>query len=174
MRSSAQIDSVLRERIRDHQIGPAPVRKRGAVCVAEGFPVQVDVARSQLRVRDGYGTERRERTYSRADRDLARLVILGAAGSISLRALQWLSDMGVGFLALDNNGRTLANSAPGTSDARLRRAQALAAAATNHVGIEISRYLLGAKADAERVVLSKLNPAPRLRYALDASAGELA
>src|SRR5882724_1393765 len=98
MRSSAPIDSALRERIRDHHTGPAPLRKRGNVCVAEGFPVQVDVARSQLRVRDGYGTERRERVYSRANRDLSRLVILGAAGTISLKALQWLTDMGVAFL----------------------------------------------------------------------------
>jgi CRISPR-associated endonuclease Cas1 len=95
------------------------------MCVVQGFGVRMSVELGHLVVRDGWGGVSRERRYSRADRHLRRVVILGHGGSISLAALQWLADVGVGFLHLDSDGRVLAASGGlGLDDPRLRRAQA--------------------------------------------------
>jgi CRISPR-associated endonuclease Cas1 len=80
-------------------------------------------------------------------------VVLGHAGTVSLEALRWLGDVGVAFVALEPDGRVLAASgSAGIDDARLRRAQALAA--SNEVGLTIARHLLGAKLRAQADVLA--------------------
>ena len=74
------------------------------VCVADGFGVRVVVERGALEVHDGVGPHRRSRRYDRATHGLRRLVILNAAGIISLDALRWCANLGVGVLMLGSDG----------------------------------------------------------------------
>jgi len=74
-----------------------------------------------------------------------------------LSALKWLADVGASFVMLSRLGKVLCVTGPtAPSDARLRRAQALALG--NDVGLEISRALIDAKlAGQERVLREQLN-----------------
>src|SRR5262249_49502388 len=63
----------------------------------------------------------------RSSRDVRRIVLLGHAGHLTLDALRWMTDVGIGFCHIDKDGRLIATSVPaGKRDARLRLAQALA------------------------------------------------
>jgi len=161
----ASIDRA-REVERDHGTTPSMLRRRGSVLVVDGFGVSLQVERGRLVVSDGTGSERRERSFGRVGGSIARVVVLGGTGSVSLAALRWLADQGIPLLALDRESRLLCVSIPpATSDARLRRAQALAA--TNDAGLEIARYLLGEKLRGQREVLLTLNPSENLVGAFD-------
>ena len=150
-----------REVERDHSSVPAQLRRRGSVTVVDGFGVVLQVERGRLVISDGVGRERRERNFGRVGASIARVVVLGGTGSVSLAALRWLADQGIPLLALDRESRLLCVSVPpATSDARLRRAQALAA--TNEAGLEIARYLLCEKLRGQREVLLTLNPDEKL------------
>jgi CRISPR-associated endonuclease Cas1 len=76
---------------------------------------------------------------------------------VSLTAIRWLADQDASFVMLERNGKVLAVTGPvRPSDAKLRRAQALAL--RNGVGLEISRQLIDAKlAGQARVVRERLN-----------------
>ena len=159
----------LVERSRDYCQPQAQLRRRGDVCVAEGFGVRVAVERGQLLVSDGAGRERRTRRYSRSAHGLTRLVVIGSTGTVSLEALRWLADLGIRFVHLDRDGRLLAHSAViGLDEARLRRAQALAA--DTPAGLDISRYLLGEKLDGQRQLLTRLSSAADLLAGFDSAA----
>ena len=57
------------------------------------------------------------------------LVVVGSDGFVSLAALRWLADQDAAFVMLERNGKTLCVTGPvGSSDAKLRRAQALPSA----------------------------------------------
>jgi CRISPR-associated endonuclease Cas1 len=162
----------IREVERDHGTVPTVLRRRGNVLVVDGFGASLQVERGRLIVLDGAGRERRERSFSRAGRSIARVVVLGGTGSISLGALRWLADQGIPLLALDRESRLLCVSVPPSSgDARLRRAQALAA--TNEVGLGVARYLLGEKLRGQRDVLLGLDPREELLGAFDGAFGWL-
>jgi hypothetical protein len=88
------------ERAREYRQTRAPLRRRGAVCVAQGHGLRIAVEHGRLCVTDGAGAQRRRRVYNRAEHGLARLVVIGSAGSVSLEALRWLADLGIGFLHL--------------------------------------------------------------------------
>jgi CRISPR-associated endonuclease Cas1 len=111
------------------------------VCVADGFGVRVIVERGALEVHDGVGPHRRSRRYDRATHGLRRLVILNAAGIISLDALRWCASLGVGVLVLGSDGTAQLASTPRmTDDARLRRTQALAPFERH--GLDVARWLM--------------------------------
>jgi hypothetical protein len=111
---------------------------------------------------DGAGRNRRQRRYGRAEHGLARLVVIGSAGSVSLSALRWLADLGIGFLHLDRDGRLLTHSAEqGVDDPRLRRAQALAATTTS--GLQVARHLLREKLKGQNDVSSGVASGLRTR-----------
>lgn len=119
-----------------------------SVCVVDGYGLHVAVDRGHLLVRDGIGPDRRERRYSRAGHGLRRIVVIGHAGSVTLEAHRWIADANIGYLHLTTSGRVLTTSGlRGRDDPALRRAQALAA--TNPIGVEITRYLLGRKLDGQ-------------------------
>lgn len=143
-----------REQARDYQLPKPLLRRHGEVCVAAGYGVRIRIDRARLAVSDGIGRDRRERRYSRVTSKLARLVVLGHAGYITLEAVRWLADLGIPFMHLDTDGRLLACSATGTADARLRRMQALAT--SNGVGLEIARFLLRKKLAGQRELLPRL------------------
>ncbi len=114
------------------------------VFVADGYGLRVAVDKRHLIVSDGMGRQRRETRFARVGHGLRRLVIFGHSGTISLEALRWLDRVGVSFVHLDKDGRLLAASTqPGLDDARLRRAQAVAAG--TDVGLSLTVDLLDAK-----------------------------
>ena len=114
------------------------------VCVADGFGVRVVVERGALEVHDGVGPHRRSRRYDRATHGLRRLVILNAAGMVSLDALRWCANLGIGVLVLGSDGTVQLASTPRmTDDARLRRTQALAP--FEPYGMDVARWLMSRK-----------------------------
>jgi CRISPR-associated protein Cas1 len=165
----------LRERARDHNQPRPPLRRRGQVCVVHGYGVRIHSRRGQLIVEDGVGRDRRKRIYDRADRSLIRLVVRGHAGSLSLEAIRWLTDVGVGLICLDTDSRILAVSGRlGVDEPHLRRAQAIAA--ESEVGLEIGQFLLMRKLRGQLEVageLPDLEPALTARATIAAALHEL-
>ena len=121
-----------------------------------GYGITVRIDRGHLVLNDGIGATRRQARLPRVGHRLKRLVIVGADGMISLAALRWLADQDAAFVMLDRKGSVLATTGPvRPSDAKLRRAQALAA--QSHTGLEIARELISRKlAGQEQVSRAKL------------------
>ena len=114
------------------------------ICVADGFGVRVVVERGALEVHDGVGPHRRSRRYDRATHGLRRLVILNAAGMVTLDALRWCANLGIGVLVLGSDGTAQLASTPRmTDDARLRRTQVLAS--FEPYGLDVVRWLMSRK-----------------------------
>src|SRR5947207_13508965 len=130
---------------------------RHGVLILFGFGIQVRVDRGHLLVEDGIGTERRRFRFARVGHGLKRLVVIGADGMISLAALRWLTDQDVAFVMLERDGAVLATTGPvRPSDAKLRRAQALAA--QSEAGLQIARELISRKlAGQEQVARASLH-----------------
>lgn len=143
------------ERARDWEYRAASPRTSGETVVVDGFGVSVRVNRSRLVVADGTGRARNERRYGRATNDIARVVVLGGTGTLSLEAVRWLTSVGAGIVCIDRDGKLLLTSAPTRSEAKLRRAQALAL--FNETGLEIARTLLHAKVAGQRQVAIELD-----------------
>jgi CRISPR-associated protein Cas1 len=122
-----------------------------------GYGITVQVDRGHLVVKDGIGTDRREARLSRVGHGLRRLVVIGSDGFVSLAALRWLADQGASFAMLDRDGSVLATTGPvRPSDARLRRAQALAH--QSGVAVQIARELVDQKlAGQEQLARDRLN-----------------
>src|SRR5438132_10243699 len=100
---------------------------RSGVITLFGYGIRVRVDRGHLILDDGIGTARRHARFPRVGHGLRRLVVIGADGMVSLAALRWLADQDAAFVMLDREGSVLATTGPvRPSDARLRRAQALA------------------------------------------------
>ena len=117
---------------------------RHGVVTLFGYGIQARVDRGHLLIEDGIGAERRHFRLSRVGHGLKRIVIVGSDGMISLAALRWLSDQNVAFSMLERNGEVLAVTGPvRPSDAKLRRAQALALG--SEVGVRIARELISRK-----------------------------
>jgi CRISPR-associated protein Cas1 len=106
---------------------------------------------------DGIGPVRREARLSRIGHGLRRLVVIGADGMISLAAIRWLADQDASFVMLERNGLVIATTGPvRPSDARLRRAQALAN--VSGAALRIARELIDRKLFAqEQLARTKLN-----------------
>ena len=138
--------------------GKSEISKSGVLTV-QGFGVRVRMQSGHLEIEDGIGPERRRIKLARVGHGLRRLVCVSEDGFTTLGALKWLADVGASFIMLNRNGKVLLVTGPNApSDARLRRAQALAFG--NPVGFEISRQLIDAKLGAqERVAREGLNDA---------------
>jgi CRISPR-associated endonuclease Cas1 len=125
---------------------------RHGVLTLVGYGIQVRVDRGHLVVEDGIGAERHHYRLPRVGHGLKRLVVIGSDGFVSLAALRWLERQDAAFVMLERNGKTLCVTGPvGSSDAKLRRAQALAI--SNGVGLEICRRLIDAKLQGQEHVL---------------------
>lgn len=116
-----------------------------AVCVADGWGLNIRVNRGHLEVEDGVGRHRRRRRYARATHGLARLVIIGSTGSVSLEALRWCAGVGVAVVIIDPAEATVLSTsgACAVDDGRIRRAQALALG--TETGQVVASFLIGAK-----------------------------
>ncbi|MGP0108114.1 MAG: CRISPR-associated endonuclease Cas1 [Acidimicrobiales bacterium] len=121
------------------------------VAVVDGFGARVAVERGHLELHDGVGPDRRLRRYSKIDPPRRVVVGIGTVGAVSLDALRWCSSVGTPLVVLSNDGAILAAGPPGRDDARLLRAQALAL--YGPVGVEIARWLVGAKLAGQAKVL---------------------
>jgi CRISPR-associated endonuclease Cas1 len=121
-----------------------------------GYGVQVRVDRGHLLIEDGIGAARRHARFPRVGHGLRRLVVIGSDGMVSLAALRWLADQDAAFVMLERDGSVLATTGPvRSSDAKLRRAQALA----HHSGaaLRVTRELISQKlAGQERVARNNL------------------
>src|ERR1035438_4348983 len=136
---------------------PSEMAPRHGVITLSGYGIQVRVDRGHLVIEDGIGAERYYYRLPRVGSRLRRLVVVGSDGFVSLAALRWLENQGAAFVMLERNGKVLCVTGPvGSSDSKLRRAQALAV--TNGVGLEICRRLIDAKLQGqERVLRERLN-----------------
>jgi CRISPR-associated endonuclease Cas1 len=100
---------------------------REGVLTLFGYGIRVHVERGHLFIEDGVGHERRHGRFPRVGHGLKRLVVIGSDGIVSFAALRWLADQKAAFVMLERDGSVLATTGPvSPSDARLRRAQALA------------------------------------------------
>jgi CRISPR-associated endonuclease Cas1 len=120
---------------------------RSGVLTLTGFGIKVRMQSGHLEIEDGIGEERRKIRLARVGHGLRRLVVIGSDGFITLEALRWLADQDAAFVMLDRDGSVLATTGPvRPSDARLRRAQAVAGQLGAGLGIAkelISRKLAG-------------------------------
>lgn len=131
------------------------IQTRNGVVVLSGYGIRVAVEGGHLCVEDGVGAARRSARFPRASRELRRLVVLGHTGTISFDALRWLSDIGASFVQIDSDGTVIAATGPpGTRDARLRRAQALAHG--NGASLVAAKSLVGVKIAGQRSLLDRL------------------
>jgi CRISPR/Cas system-associated endonuclease Cas1 len=117
---------------------------RHGVITLFGYGIKVNVERGHLIIQDGIGADRRQARLARVGHGLRRLVVIGSDGMVSLPALRWLSDQNAAFVMLDRAGKVLVTAGPvRSSDARLRRAQALAE--TNGASLQLCRELISEK-----------------------------
>jgi CRISPR-associated endonuclease Cas1 len=135
---------------------PAPLLVTpSGVLIVDGYGIRVFVEKGRLVVHDGIGRSRREARFYRATCPVRRLVLLGHTGFVTLEALRWLADVGVGLVQLDPDGRLLVASAGlGLDDPRLRRAQALASG--TEAGMAAAVELLGAKLQGQASLVTSL------------------
>jgi CRISPR-associated endonuclease Cas1 len=123
------------------------------VCVVAGMGLRLSVDRGALVVEDGMGEHRRARRFDRATHGLARLVVLGTTGCLTLDALTWCRRLAIGIVVLAPDGAAVLSSTPRlTDDARLRRI--LARAPDLPVGVDIARTLLDRKMTAQAGLLA--------------------
>src|SRR5438552_3018452 len=130
---------------------------RHGVITLFGYGIQVRVDRGHLLIEDGIGPERRHFRLPRVGHRLKRLVVIGSDGMISLAALRWLADQDAAFAMLNRDGSVLATTGPvRSSDARLKRAQALAV--QTGADVIVAQELISQKlAGQERVARDKLH-----------------
>jgi len=121
-----------------------------------GFGIRVRMQSGHLEIEDGIASERRKIRIARVGHGLKRLVLIGSDGFVTLEALRWLADQDVAFTMLHRDGKVLCVTGPvRPSDARLRRAQALAE--QSGTGIQIARELIAKKlVGQEQVARHKL------------------
>ena len=128
---------------------------RGVVTLV-GYGIQARVDRGHLLVEDGIGPARRHARFPRVGHGIRRLVVIGSEGMVSLAALRCLADQDVAFSMLERDGKVLAVTGPvRSSDAKLRRAQALAH--SSGAALRITRELISRKlAGQEQVARDRL------------------
>src|SRR5437660_1103406 len=117
---------------------------RSGVLTLTGFGIKVRMQSGHLVLEDGIGPDRRKFRLARIGHGLKRLVLIGSDGFITFESLRWLADQDVAFTMLHRDGKVLCVTGPvRSSDARLRRAQALAGQSLE--GIQIARELIDRK-----------------------------
>jgi CRISPR-associated endonuclease Cas1 len=133
------------------------ITPRHGVVTLFGYGIRAQVERGHLILEDGIGDKRRKGRFARVGHGLKRLVLIGSDGLITLAALRWLADQKAAFVMLERDGSVLATTGPvRSSDARLRRAQALAE--SSGTGLQLAIRLIGEKLTGqERVARERLH-----------------
>jgi CRISPR-associated endonuclease Cas1 len=129
---------------------------KSGVLTIHGFGVRVRMQSGHLQIEDGVADERRTVRLARVGHGLRRLVCISEDGFFTLDALKWLADQRASLIMLDRSGKvSLVTGPTASSDARLRRAQALAQ--QSGAALEIMRQLMRAKLEGQQqLVRSKL------------------
>jgi CRISPR-associated endonuclease Cas1 len=129
---------------------------QSGVLTIHGFGVRVRMQSGHLQIEDGVADERRTVRLARVGHGLRRLVCISEDGFFTLDALKWLADQRASLIMLDRSGKvSLVTGPTASSDARLRRAQALAH--QSGTAVEIMRELMRAKLEGQQeLVRSKL------------------
>jgi CRISPR-associated endonuclease Cas1 len=142
-----------------HSFPTSQISKSG-VLTLYGFGIRITIQAGHLQVEFGVGLERRRLRLPRVNHKLKRLVCVGDDGFVTLAALRWLSEVGASFAMLDRLGRVRVVTGPASpSEARLRRAQALALGNGN--AAKIARELISAKLSGHEVLVrEKLKNTP--------------
>ena len=141
----------VRQLPQSHNCTAELIVPRHGVLTLFGYAIQVRVDRGHLVLEDGIGPDRRFARLPRVAHGLKRLVVIGSNGMISLAALRWLADQDASFVMLERNGKVLAVTGPvRPSDAKLRRAQALAH--SSGAALRIARELISQKLAAQERV----------------------
>lgn len=122
------------------------------VVVVDGFGVRAAIEHGALTIVDGMGEHRRVRSFSKVMAP-ERLVVTGE-GLLTTGALSWCRAQGTAVVVQAAGDVLLAASAPGRNDARIRRAQALAAGSP--AGLAAVRHLLAAKLNGQAEVLREV------------------
>jgi CRISPR-associated endonuclease Cas1 len=137
---------------------------REGLLVLRGHSLRLTVERGHFQVEDeSFGVKRRAR-FSRIDRDLKRVVVLGPSGSISLDAIRWLHGVGVPLVHLHPDGTVYVAAVPEAAGVpSLKRAQALAA--ETGVGLRLAIDLLRDKLEGQVRVLELLPHGPAVQEA---------
>lgn len=129
----------------------SPISKSGVLTI-HGFGVRVRMQSGHLEIEDGVAEERRRVRLARVGHRLRRLVCIAEDGFFTLDALKWLADQQASVIMLDRSGKvSLVTGPTASSDARLRRAQALAL--QTGAALEIMRELMRAKLDGQQRLL---------------------
>jgi CRISPR-associated protein Cas1 len=129
-----------------------PQISRLGILTLYGFGIRVTMQAGHLQVEDGVGPERRRLRLARVNHRLKRLVCIGDDGFVTLSALKWLSDVGASFVMLDRLGRVrVVTGPPSPSEARLRRAQALAL--SSGVALTLARELISMKLNGQELLV---------------------
>ena len=132
----------------------SPISKSGVLAI-HGFGVRVRMQSGHLEIEDGIADERRTVRLARVGHRLRRLVCIAEDGFFTLDALKWLADQEASLTLLERSGKvSLVTGPTASSDARLRRAQALAH--QSGAALEIMRELMRAKLDGQRQLVRKL------------------
>jgi len=135
-----------------HTVPHSHALRKSGVLVLNGHGIRVQVNAGHLLLHDGIADERRTIRLPRVNHGLKRLVLIGSDGFITLEALRWISDVGAAFVMLDRRGKVLAVTGPvAPSDAKLRRAQALALG--NGTALKISRELISQKLAGQELLV---------------------
>jgi CRISPR-associated endonuclease Cas1 len=133
------------------------IRPEHGIVTLFGYNSSASVDRGHLVLNDGIGMSRRQGRFARVRHGLKRLVVIGSTGMVTFEALRWLADQDAAFVMLDRDGSVLTVSGPvGPSDARLRRAQALA----HHSGVavQIASQLISQKLEGQERIARDVLP----------------
>jgi len=134
-----------------HSFAIPQISKLG-VLTLYGYGIRITMQSGHLQIEDGIGLDRRKFRLPRVNHRLKRLVCIGEDGFVTLSALRWLSEMGSSFVMLDRIGKVRVVTGPvSPSEARLRRAQALAV--SDGKAVPIARELIAAKLRGHENVL---------------------
>ena len=140
-----------------HTLPHSHALRKSGVLVLNGYGIRVQVKAGHLLLHDGIADDRRTIRLPRVNHGLKRLVMIGSDGFITLEALRWLADQGAAFVMLDRRGKVLAVTGPiAPSDAKLRRAQALALG--NGTAIKISKELIFQKLAGQELLVRDMLP----------------
>lgn len=122
-----------------------------------GYGIKVHVDRGHLTLHDGIGSARREARLPRVGDGLRRLVVIGADGFVFARRASMVGGSGCKFCDAGSRWLCARHNRPvRPSDARLRRAQALAH--TTGAALQIARSFVDQKLLAqERLVRDKFH-----------------
>jgi len=141
-----------------HSFAIPQISKLG-ILTLYGYGNRINMQAGHLQIEDGIAEERYKFRLPRVNHRLKRLVCIGDDGFITLSALTWLTETGASFVMLDRLGKVKVVTGPtAPSEARLRRAQALAVA--TGTAVQISQVLISAKlAGQETLVREKVGNA---------------